>query len=70
MILIYTLMGVYALVAAGAVAMTLREQSAAPNTVTMADRVLGVLACFLWPLSFVAVAVAVQRRSPTAVRSD
>ena len=42
MILIYTLMGVYALVAAGAVAMTLREQSAAPNTVTMADRVLGV----------------------------
>lgn len=69
MILIYILAGIYLLIAAGAAAMTLREQSTQKD-LTVADRLLGALACFFWPVSFVAVAVAVQRRSPTAVRSD
>lgn len=69
-ILIYTLAGIYLLVAAFAAAMTLREQSAAKD-VTLADRILGALACCFWPVALAAVAVAVQqRRSPTAVRTD
>lgn len=62
MILIYFLGGIYALIAAFCIAMTLREQKNAEH-VTFGDRVLGVMAGLFWPLSLVAVAVAVQRRS-------
>lgn len=63
MLVLEILLGLYVTVALLSAAMTLRERGA-HEPVTWGDRLLGCLACTVWPLVFAAVAVEAQRRMP------